>query len=91
MGHTYLKIFLEQKKNKKRKYNYKKNLLLKHRHIKRHRAPNTPLKDNFKGYYYSKRDNKTPKTLFFFYKSQDKIKEILGMIYYNCKKKGHIA
>ena len=35
-------------------------------------------------------DNRLPKTLFF-RKSQDKIKKISGIAYYNCGKKGHIA
>ena len=79
-----------KKEKKKRKYNRQENLPLKRRHIKGRRAPDKPLKDNFKRYHYSKRDNKTSKTPFS-YKSQDKIKEISGMAYYNYGKEGYIT
>ena len=42
----------------------KENLLLKRRHVKGRQVFNEPLENNFKGYHYSQRNNKIPKTPF---------------------------
>ena len=79
-----------KKKNKKQEHNRQKDRPSKRRHVKGRQAPDKPSKDNSKGYRYTKRNNKIPKTPFP-RKSRDNLKEILGTAYYNCKKKDHIT
>ena len=87
----YVWRFLQsEEKNKKRKRDRQEDLPSKRRHVGGRRVPNELSKDNSKGYRYTRRDNKTPRTPFP-RKSRDNLKEVSGTAYYNCGKEGHIA